>query len=170
MDKARGVLGAIIVVVIIIVAVFFGSKTDKAVAYNDKIVAQQARIVKAMTDVFNADDPSVMGQRLDAAIPVIDDAIKTVKAMDAFEGNTELRDTAVKLFEFYKSIGDVDYREMIEIGKKGPEPSEEDQKRMMAIQEDVSQREEVLDAEMERVQAAFASKHDFQLKPTELPR
>ncbi len=162
MEKARVALG-IIVIVIIAAVYFFVPSTKDAVKYNDKIVNLQEKVVKAMMAIFETEDDAEIARRHAHAIATVEDAVKTLKAMKPYKDNTQLRDTAVKVFEFYESICQNEYREMIEIKKKGGEPSPEDQARMEQLLTGIEDRESALDAEMSAVQREFASKHGCEL-------
>ena len=144
------------------------------VQYNDSIVGIQGKIIKAILDLsatFEGRNASEMDAKYNTLKTVIDEAITNVSKMEGYDDNTELRDAAKELFEFYKSVVGKEYAEMITILKKNDaDVTEADIKRIDEISADISKREKALDEKFAAAQEKFAKEHNIQIKENELQK
>lgn len=142
----------------------------QAIDYNNTIVDLQMQVVGAMQDfsmTFDSNDVSLMQQKHKELLTSIDGALKEISDIEAFDGSTEFKDAAVKLFEFYQDISKKDYVEIIDIFKK-KEITQDDVENINKLDEDIGKREKVLDDEFAKVQEAFAIKYGITLIENEL--
>jgi len=138
-----------------------------AIAYNDRIVGCQNKIIEkmlALADSFSGANPAVMQGKLLALKGQIDESLSAVSQMQDFKGNTRLRDAAVKLFEFYQSITDAEYAELVDIlGKGAGNITDSDRDRLQEIQSNITAREAEFDKELQAAQKEFALIHHIEV-------
>ena len=170
----RNVIGILVIGALVGVGYFFssGGSSAGAVAYNDRIIALQTRVVKGMIDFsksFDAGDKSVMEKKHAELLSTIQGVIKEAQTIEGFDGNTEFRDAAVEMFNFYDSIAKKEYKEIMGIlTKETPEAT--DLPRINEIVTSISQREEQLDSKFQGIQQAFARKHNIMLMDNKMQK
>lgn len=142
-----------------------------AISYNDYIVEQQTAIGLKILDFNKVVNVTVNYDTLMMALKeidkTIDKSLKNLKNTIAFEKETELKTSALNLFQFYKRIMNNEYKEMIKILSKG-EYSEEDSAKMSEILDKVVKDENAFDATFLDAQKKFAEKYGFTLQESEL--
>jgi hypothetical protein len=144
--------------------------------YNDRIVSLQSEVVKKMLDfseTFNSRDVSLMEQKYGILVSTIDEKLKEVSQIEPFEGDSNFKDTAVSLFQFYRDVAKKDYRELLDIFKKGVERGEFTQQeldKMDAISNAIGEREKILDDKFQQAQKNFAEKYKISLVDNELQK
>lgn len=136
------------------------------VDYNNTIIEAQQAIVEKMLAFGNSfqgigDETEKIRKEI---ITACDESIKKVSALEDYEGNTRVRNAAVALFKFYKQITDKEYKELQDILAKGENITEEDLARIEEINMSITERETVLDNELQSAQQEFASKHNFSIQ------
>ena len=89
--------------------------------------------------------------------------------MEPFNGSSQLRDTAIKLFEFYQDISENEYDEILDIFSQD-EITEADVERIEDLAEGITEREKALDYEFSAVQKAFAQEYGILLRDNKLQR
>jgi hypothetical protein len=149
-----------------------GGSTGKAVAYNDRIIALQTRIVQSMIDFsksFDTSDKTQMDKHHARLLSTIQGVINEAKTIEPFDDNAQFRDAAVEMFHFYDSIAKKEYLEIVNILKKET-PEEADLARINEIVTSISTREEQLDRKFQGIQQAFARKHKIELKDNKLQK
>ena len=150
-----------------LLAILSVSCTDKktdATDYNNKIVNLQSSIVKKMLDLassFESGSTPLMNNKHRELINTCEEIIRQTYELESFDGNSDLRDAALKLFEFYLSISENEYREIIDI--LGREVNEDDLQRINEAVEDISIRESVLDNEFMMTQKTFVEKYGIRI-------
>jgi hypothetical protein len=170
----KNVIGIVVLVALGVVGYFFssGGSSAGAVAYNDRIISLQSRIVKSMIDFsksFDTDDKNAMEKKHAQLLSTIQSAIKEAQTIEGFDGNTQFRDAAVEMFKFYDSIAKKEYKEIMDILKKET-PEETDLTRINEIVTSISQREEQLDRKFQVIQQAFARKHNIMLMDNKMQK
>lgn len=143
-------------------------KSDKttfstAIEYNDFIVKlQEKTILKtlALGDVLKGGDSASIHKSFKEFGDQAKASLAELKKLDAFEGEVELRDKALELFQFYVTIYEKDYKEMIDLVTK-KDVNEKDLARVDAIVAKVSTEELKYDAGFAAAQDAFAKKHNM---------
>lgn len=145
---------------------------DAAIAYNDYIVNLQNTIgesIVSFNDVLATDTITAVGIKpyYDAMITNTKNAISKMNDVQPFEGNTELKSTALDLFKFYLTIFENEYKEMVNI-IFSEALTETDLQRMNDILADITAKEAILDANFQTAQIAFAEKYNFEIIENEL--
>jgi hypothetical protein len=140
------------------------SNKSSAVAYNDTIVEEQNKIIEHILAMSNAVyDPTTAEMHRQKIVEQCDISIAVVSAMDAFEGNTELRDAALALFKFYREIALQEFKQMLQILAQ-EEITEEDLQKLTDLDERISIRETPLDEAFHNAQSAFSNKYNLMLQ------
>jgi hypothetical protein len=142
------------------------------VAYNDYIVNSQNELIDLLlifNDQVSADDAvkSDLLALTDAMTLKAKSLVTKVEAMGDYEGNWELRNSALELFRFYVKTFSTEYPEMIEL-IFAPELDEATLTKLNAILEKVTTEESFYDNKFAEAQQAFAKKHNIQLIENEL--
>jgi flagellar motor component MotA len=173
MKRVTAVIAAGLLALSLVVVAGCGSGSG-AIAYNDKIIKLQNNVVKemiALSQTFTKKDHAEMMGKLKELQDEIDDSIEGLTAMDGYEGDTSLRDAVKELMEFYKDITANEYKEMIDIiGRTSPPITQTDISKLQQMQQDITARENLLDAKLGRIQTEFATKHGIQIKANELQK
>jgi len=168
----RNVIGIVVIIALGVVGYFFSRGSDQAVAYNDRIIGLQTRIVQSMIDFsksFDTADKSLMDKKHAQLVSTIEGVIKEAQAIEGFDGSTEFRDAAVEMFSFYDSIAKKEYKEIMDILNKET-PGDNDLTRINEIVVSISQREEALDKKFQGIQQAFARKHNIMLTDNKMQK
>jgi hypothetical protein len=168
----RNVIGVAVIVVLGVVGYFMSRSSDKAIEYNDRIIALQTKIVQGMIDFsksFENADGAQMEKKHAELVATIEGVTKEAMTIGSFEDSTEFRDAAIEMFGFYDSIAKKEYLEIVNILNKET-PGEEDLARINEIVNSISSREEALDKKFQGIQQAFASKHNIKLVDNKLQR
>jgi hypothetical protein len=140
-------------------------------AYNDKLIGIQNTIIKefiALSNTFSGADKAAIDAAYAKAVKVTGEAVEAIKKEGPYEGDDTFRQKLQALLEFYKSIVEKEYKDMIAIISKGQAITPEDMTKLQELQKSISERETKFDSEMQAAQSAFASKHGVQLKANEL--
>lgn len=145
---------------------------SSAKEYNDYIVDVQVSIgekMLAFNDIVGGENSTLEYaiSELNAIVKFADDQIAKASKITPFEKNTELKESALALFRFYRLILHEDYRKMVTI-YFDPNLNEASLAEMQAILDDITEREKPLDARFQIAQEAFASKYNLELLENEL--
>jgi hypothetical protein len=145
----------------------FGQKSS-AIEYNDAIVAQQNLIIEKMLSFSTAaqiNSASAENERKQL-VEQCQASIQVLKNISDFEGNTELRDRGIDLFQYYKRIAENEFGEMLAIvSQDALDFTEEDFTRLEYLEHQISENELPLDAAFQEAQQEFAKKHGLPLVP-----
>jgi hypothetical protein len=146
------------------------NKQQSALDYNNTIVDEQLKIMEKFMTFIELDAENL--DEMDAArleiVVQCKTSIAEVEKLPAFEGDPTFRDTALQLFRFYKRSSEISYKEMIDILRKGEMMTEEDQYRLVTINEEVTYDEVDLDNKLSIAQDAFSKKYNFKLEKPEI--
>ena len=144
----------------------------QAIDYNDKIVGLQSKILRSMIDfskTFSSNNTNLMERKYNELLDSIDTALGGIESMPPFNGSSEFRDTAIRLFEFYDDVAKNEYGEIVEIFYQD-KITQDDAERIQELAEGITEREEALDHEFATVQKAFAKKNGILLRSNKLQR
>ncbi|MBK7374642.1 MAG: hypothetical protein KTQ13_11015 [Ferruginibacter sp.] len=140
---------------------------ETAVAYNDFIVAEQTKVgetIKAFIDTYGSSkDSSVIQEARRKIVIQADSAVKQVKMLVPFKGDTSLKRNAINLFGFYYQIAAKEYDQLVQLGFDTKKSNEEISKEMTAIIQGITAREKLLDAYFQEAQKTFAAKYNIKL-------
>jgi hypothetical protein len=159
-------------VIVGLTAAFFIFKyaggSSAAIKYNDQIVSNQNRIIEKvfpLSQAFQTGDQADMEAKLETLKIQIDQSLAAVSAMKAFKGNIELRDSAIDLFKFYRTIADNEYTEIINIISLARNNiTEYEKNRLIEIQSSLTSREREYDNRLQAAQSRFAGKYGIKIK------
>lgn len=122
MKKLFSILGAITLIVFL-----QSCEQESAVEYNNAIISNQQEIVYKIDNLKKAIDKynilpqdeaiNLMNQAYDSVIFQIDTAISFINNVEAIKNDNGLKDAALSLFDQYKEIIEVDYKQIIELYK-----------------------------------------------------
>ena len=145
---------------------------DKAIAYNDYIVNLQNTIgesIVTFNDVMSTDTITAEGIKpyYEAMINNTKNAIVKINEVLPYDGNSDLKNAASDLFQFYLTIFQNEYKEMIDI-IFSDNIGDPQLQRMNEILADISAKEAVLDGNFQAAQEAFAAKYNFEIIENEL--
>jgi hypothetical protein len=148
------------------------AQTKEPIVYNDKIVGYQNDVVNEMLNLNasinqeGSTHASIEAQRLQL-LKTAQRSISDTQKMQAFEGNSELRDAAVSLFKFYDGVIRTEYKQMIDIIYK-EEITEDDLTELNALVVRITEEEITFDERFKKAQSAFARTHGLDLIENEL--
>jgi len=165
MKKSIALLGALVFIFVAATATAGPTTKDLAIAYNDKIIALQTRIIKSMiafSKSFGTGDGKIMMKAHKSMVSTIETTLKEAKKVGPFQGDSSLRDGAVELFKFYNEISKKEYLEIVKILSAG-KPSKKGMARMNEIVESITVRENALDKKFQGIQVAFTKKYGIAL-------
>lgn len=142
-----------------------------AIEYNDYIVGKQTLIGTYINDIniVVSDSLSTVDDArttLRSAIAKTKVIIDDVRNMPDWNGNTELRESAVALFNFYLSCFENEYASMIELVYK-EDLSETEAEQLDALMAQVTEKEKGFDDRFAKAQENFAKANNFTLAPAE---
>jgi len=147
-----------------------GNQKMTAVEYNNLIIDEHTKISKSILEMpayFETDIKKSEAIRADM-VTQCDSSIKKLQALPDYQGNTEFRDAAISLFEFYAEISQNEYKEMLQILAKDKDIEMEDILRLTQIENDLAAKEEALDTKFKKAQESFAKEHNFSLIENEI--
>ena len=136
------------------------------IEYNDFIVAEQSKI-GVLIGKFNGfiELSSYNEARTLLTGDMVSEtrlAIRNIKRMPAYNGDSKLRDAAIGLFNFYLGCFENEYLKMLNIlAKSDISPADADE--MNKILKIVTDNEKVVDDAFQSAQADFAAKNGFTL-------
>jgi hypothetical protein len=142
------------------------NKQERALEYNNTIADEQMKIMEKFIAFIELDSEDM--NEMDAArLKIVEQCVKSISVIEKlppFEGDAQFRDAALQLFRFYKRSSEQSYREMIDILRKGELMTEEDQERLIEINDEVTADEAKLDEQLSKAQEVFSKKYNFNLE------
>jgi hypothetical protein len=139
------------------------AQNKEAVKYNNKIIKEQHSVTPLIVSFFHNHfkkhvSPGVIKKEKEKIELKLDKGIANLRAMDGFEGDTKLRDSAIEWFRLYKRSFDIEYEQVIPILTK-KDKTEEDKVKLKELRDKLLAEEEAIDIKFEMAQEAFAAKH-----------
>jgi hypothetical protein len=163
--------GIIISIIVVILLIKFGSGLgNSGVKYNNQIINQQKKIIDKMNNLESTftktnRDSQAMDAKLLELEEQIEKSLAYVNEMEAYEGDSSLKDAAIVLFEFYQSITRNEFQSMIDILKLDQgEITQSDIDYLTQIEQDITKRESDLITELDEIQQKFAGTHGFKIE------
>ena len=140
--------------------------------YNDYIIKRQTNIINAIMDIVKAADIDVDSAEmiLNNAVREIDEALNKIEGMPAYKGDSALRDAAISLFRFYKDVFGNDYKQLLDIRRKGENMTAEGGTEMQEIVDRMSKKEEKYDRDFRKAQLEFAKNNNLKLTENEMQK
>lgn len=142
---------------------FTASAQEDASDYNNMIVDEQTKIGNRIVDFSNAESNEDMQLAHKILLQQIDESLSVIEKLGAWQGDGALQNSSIQLFNFYKSIASIEYKEIMEMLNKD-QLSEEEISHYDVIQTNITSREEKLDADFAFRQEEFAKRWGFTLE------
>jgi len=143
-----------------------------AIRYNDFIIKLQENVYEAIIDLSlkmeYADDVELL-ESYEAFGSEANKAANEIRTLGAYKDNTEFRDLAIELFDFYVEVYEFQYKELIDMIILG-EYDEEIEERMGYIINDITEKETRLDSKFQAVQERFAKQFNMEIGENELQK
>jgi hypothetical protein len=148
----------------------FNMPKMEPVEYNDAIINEQTKISKVMLDMAGAFGTDINKAEIYRKVLVkqCELSIETTKKLPPYDGSTKFRDAGVALYSFYKAISEKEYKEMIDILKKGSEITEDDITTLTNLEKQIGEKEIALDDAFQLAQVEFAKKYNLQLEENKM--
>ena len=142
------------------------------IAYNDYIVDLQNKIgekliafneqVASETASYASVEPYFLAMGAE-----MQDAVIKIRTLPEYEGNTDLRNAATALFDFYLNTFQNEYLIMLNL-VFDPDFDAEDLTKLQEILTRITEQEGILDSNFQTAQQAFATKYNITLDRNEL--
>ena len=145
---------------------------SSAVRYNDFIINNQTNVYKKIVDLVNCMetcDDKELKKSYNAFGDEAKYALKQIKRLGDFGGNTDFRDRAIALFNFYIEVFENSYKELIDMIIKG-DITAKDEARINVIVQDVSEKETKLDQAFQNAQQKFATDNNMTIIENEIQK
>jgi len=139
------------------------------VDYNDYIIGEQLKIgqkLQEFSKTIESRSKSKMNLALAAVKAQIVESLERIRAIGSYEDNSEFRNAAILLFEFYNVISNNQYEEVIEIVAK-EKYSNVDQERIKNLMGNMSKQEASHDKKFATAQKNFAEQFDISITENE---
>ena len=154
-----------------VIMVSCGPTTDDAVKYNDKLVEQQTKVFdkeSALIEAISKNMPDKLDVLLSDLSKQVDSSTAAVNSMQGFDGKTELKDAALKVFSTYKEVTEKDYKDMIKFAKT-PDSlyTQEDDNKLIESSKKIDDKLNKCIDDFVLLQTKFAEKYKFELNNTE---
>jgi hypothetical protein len=140
--------------------------------YNNQVVNEQNKIIQGVlkyVDAISTNSADAEKIRL-SLVEQCERSLKIAEAMDGYNGDTRLRDTAIDLFKFYLKISEGSFKEISEINSKGDEITVEDIERLQTLESEMDKKEAFLDNALVSAQDEFSKKYNFKLGENEFQK
>jgi hypothetical protein len=154
------------ILALLFVACSFETK-EKAIEYNDDMIAIQSDVDKSLVDLINAIDtfdPVEMESARIETLDVIEDAIDKVDEMRDFDKKDDFKKEMIKLLKMYEDITENELTEVIDIVGYTEELSEADLDRYQQLFDEALTKYDEAFAEFNEWQDGFAKEWDFEVE------
>jgi hypothetical protein len=146
-----------------------GDKEGKAFAYNDALVAQQVAVIKKIEKLFDSCKKHEKKEEVDIAyseaLQQLKEGTDIVSKMDAFDGKTDFRDATLKMFMVYRSVLEVEFKEMTGICKLPDEQyTKEKESRCNELEEQIMKKIDVEFRALNAVQHEFMKQNKLDIE------
>jgi hypothetical protein len=138
--------------------------------YNNYIIDLQLETIKSIqqfSDACSEGIPQQMKFTFEEFQIQTQTSIEKLKKLGDFNGSTELRDEAMKLFEFYADIAKYEYKQILEILLKS-DYSEQDDITVDSLIKVVAEKEDIMDNSFEKAQKKYAQDNELEMVKSQL--
>jgi len=139
------------------------------VAYHSYILNEQQKVINTIinfSNQFNSKD-SVLLANYDKTKAILKKSWENIQKLPPYNGDSELKDAALPLFEMYFNAMDVEYREIVDLFIK-KDFGKKTQERVNFLLNSINEREKILDARLIVAQANFAKKYNLDIQNNQL--
>ncbi len=144
---------------------------NDAESYNNYIINNQNKVIQKILELsatFDTGSDEQIRAKYKEFGESVETAKKEIEKLGAYEGNTEFRDAALDLMNFYKEIYENQYKKLIDIVIKGENATEADLQELNKIVEEVSAKEAKMDQKVAEAQNKFARDNNMTIIQNEL--
>ena len=137
--------------------------------YHNYILNEQQKIVNAIisfSNQFNSKD-SILLANYNSTKGVIKKSCENIQKLPAYNGDSEMKDAALPLFEMYFNAMDVEYREIVDLFIK-KDFGKKTQERVNFLLNSINEKEKKLDVRLIDAQANFAQKYKLEIQNNQL--
>ncbi len=141
--------------------------------YNNELIGIQNRVITAMIDFSNsmkeidytlAEPFNDVDLKYSALVVIAKNAVVDIKKEKPYKKDDKFRKSLEDLLVFYQTIIIKDYKEIVNIIKKGSNITAGDEAMLGSIQKSITERETELDKKLQDAQNVFAAKHGMGLE------
>lgn len=140
-----------------------GITYSSAVEYNDYIVKKQQDLMTNIINLSAEQDVNKFEKTINDMIPKIDQSIKDIQGMPAWNGDTILRNKALDLFKFYREACTNEFATVIKL-LKDVQTNPDNAAKIQEITSAVSKKEESFDDAIQKAQEDFAKENNMEVK------
>ncbi len=148
-----------------------GQKLEGPAAYNDYLVAEQNRIIRQFSELNKAYESysrDEIERARAALLNEIDEVIAAVEDLPPYEGDTELRDAALEMFQYYRQLAEKELKEIGDLLSKGENQiTESDIDEMDRLYKRFRKEIKSYEINFADAQRAFANKYGMKIKSKE---
>ena len=145
-----------------------GPTTEQARQYNDKLIAQEVKVIKALDAVDNAFStykPEIIEPAIEKAKKQIDKSVKIINEIGDFDGDSEFKNETLNLFNLFKKHLNNEYAEQLELYKLSDEEyTEKEEARWNELSEKMNDEYTKVFNKFSEAQESFAEKWGFPLE------
>jgi hypothetical protein len=144
--------------------------SEKAVEYNDQMIAIQSEVDESLVDFIDAIDTfdaSEMEESRTETLKVIDEAYDKIDEMRDFDKKDDYKVALTKLIDMYKDVTENELTEVVDLVGYSEEMSDEDWDNYDKLYEEALDKYNKAFDEFNEWQAEFAKEWDFEVKKTE---
>lgn len=136
---------------------------SSAVEYNDYIVKKQQDLMNDVIKLSANQDVNNFEKTINDMIPKIEQSIKDIQGMPAWNGDTTFRNKALDLFKFYHEACTNEFSTVVK-SLKDVQTNPDNVTKIQEITTDVSKREEDFDNAIQQAQQNFAKNNNMDIK------
>lgn len=139
---------------------------QQALEYSEKIINQQKAIHRREQQLIaSLEDSTAVQTAYYSYMRQVQVSLDSVLTLGAFDDDPVFREAAVKLFIAYRTAGDNEYREVVDIMKRSDASlSDVDKEYVRQLLYDVRQKLNREVAQLDSVQEDFAKRYDIELE------
>lgn len=140
------------------------------IRYNDYIIGLQMNVYNKIIELvkcFEICDDEELKKSYNEFGEEAKKSAEEIRRLDSFNGNTQFRENATQLFDFYVDVYENAYKELIDFIIKG-DNSEKAQARMNKIVEEISASETKYDNAFQTAQQQFATENNIEIIENEM--
>lgn len=145
-----------------------GQKLEGPAAYNDYLVSEQNRIIQRFSELnkaYESYDKDKIEEAREALLKEIDEVIANVEKLPPYEGDTELRDAALEMFQYYRQLTEKELKEIGDLLSKGENQiTEEDIDEMDRLYKRFRKEIKSYEINFADAQRAFANKYGMKIR------
>lgn len=139
------------------------------VEYHNFILNEQEKIINTIinfSNQFNTNDSTLL-VNYNNTKSILKKSLERLQKLPEYNGDSEMRDAAIPLFEMYYDAMDVEYKEMVDLFIK-KDFGKKTQERVNFLLNSINEREKKLDVRLIDAQTNFAKKYNLNIQNNQL--